>query len=150
MTKTSFRIEGLSDLDAALGDLVQSTSSATGKNVLRRVLRSAAEPIDIDWRANARRRSGQLADSGGVGSKLSRGAQRQRTKESAVEVSVGPGPLAQAIQEEFGNRHEAPHPYMRPAWDANKDLALAIITTDLGTEITRAADRAARKRAKAG
>lgn len=145
--KTSFKIDGLADLDRALGELPKGL----GKGVLRRTLVKAGAPIDAAWRAKAPKLSGALGESGGVSTKLTR---RQKTgaKEgkSYVEVYVGPGALPQATQQEFGNAQQAPQPFMRPAWEETKDQALDIIANGLGDEIAKTAERLAKRRAKAG
>lgn len=144
MAKQTFRVEGLSDLNEALSEL----SKATSKNILKRVLTKAGEPIAEDASRNARRLSGALQRSFGVSQKLSRRQKAQHKKESAVEVFAGPGALAQAITEEFGTAHSAPNPTLRPAWDGGKMRALDGISGDLAEAIAKAAARAARKAAK--
>lgn len=144
------KVEGFKALDAALGEL----TPAAGKNVLRRVGRRALEPFDAEWRAHAPHLTGTLEESGGVGSNLSRRQRQLVRRESTVEVFAGPGANPQAIQGEFGNEHQAPTPYVRPAWDAKQGEALDIVKADLGDEIAKAAargaKRAARLAAKAG
>lgn len=144
MAKVTWKIEGLSELLEAFEELPK----ATGKNVLKRVLMKAGQPIADDARANARVLKGRLQRSYGVSTKLSRRQATLHKKESAVEVFAGPGALVQAITEEFGTAHQAAHPTMRPAWDANKRTALDSIAQDLDDEIQKAAQRIARKQAR--
>jgi HK97 gp10 family phage protein len=139
-------IEGLADLDRALGKL----SPAAAKGVLRRVGRQALQPFDEAWRAKAPHLTGQLGESGSVGSKLTRSQRKEHERESTVEVFAGPGPQPQAVQQEFGNANHAAQPFVRPAWDQTKDRTLEIVKDQLGVEIEKAAKRAARKAAKAG
>lgn len=141
---TTFRLEGLKDLEKALGDLPRST----GKGVLRRVLRRAGEPIAQAARAKAPRLSGDLVESVDVGTKLSRRQASLHRKKSTVEMHVGPGPNPQSITQEFGTWRHPAQPFMRPAWDSRKMEALDITGTLLGIEIQKAAERAARKAAK--
>jgi HK97 gp10 family phage protein len=143
--KALVKVEGLAALDAKLGELGLST----GKNVLRRTGRYALEVMDEAWRARAPRLTGQLEESGGVGSKLTRSQRKARERESFVEVFAGPGPNPQAIQQEFGNVNQPAQPFMRPAWDATKDQVLERVKEGLGAEIDKAAKRQARKAAKA-
>lgn len=138
------KVEGLKELDQALGQLPFSTA----KNVLRRVGRAALEPMDEAWREKAPEFTGELAESGSVGSGISRRQRRQHVRASTVEVFAGPGPNPQAVQQEFGNSIHPPQPFMRPAWDETKDQALEIVKTELGAEIQKAVDRAARKAAR--
>lgn len=142
--KVTVKVEGLRDLDAALGRLKASTA----KGVLRRVGKAALQPFDAAWRSRAPRRTGELAGSGGVGSKLSRSQREAHERESFVEVFAGPGPNPQAIQEEFGNSHQPPRPFVRPAWEETKRETLEIVKTELGGEIVRTAARAAKRAAR--
>ncbi len=154
---TKFRIEGLKALDKALGQLPR----ATGKNVLRRVARKALEPIIDDAKGKVHVLSGRLRDSLAVSPKLSH---RQKTlhvsmfanKRSSIEMFGGAGAhsfVGQAVWTEFGvdrgGKRTTPHPFLRPAWDAGKMPMLNNIKQDLWTEIKRAADRVARKKARA-
>lgn len=142
--KTTFKVEGLRELDARLGQL----STSAGKGVLRRVGRLALQPFDEAWRQRAPHLTGQLEESGGVGSKLTRSQRKAVERQSAIEIFAGPGPNPQAVQQEFGNHNSPAQPFMRPAWDATKDQVLDVVKTELGTEIDKAARRAARKAAK--
>lgn len=144
MAKVSFRVEGLSELKEALEELPK----ATGKNVLKRALLKAAEPMRADAEREAPRESGQLAASIKIGTKLSQRQKSQHKKESAVEVFLGPDPSAKAIAQEFGAAHHGPQPYMRPAWDGNKEGAFNSMRDDLAQEIEKARARLARKTAR--
>jgi HK97 gp10 family phage protein len=139
-----FKVEGLKELDDALSLLPE----ATAKNILRRVGRQALEPVDEAWRANAPYLTGALADSGAIGSKLSRRQRALHQSESTVEVFAGPGPNPQAIQDEFGNQHQHAQPFLTPAWEGNKAKVLDIVKQLLRVEIDKAAARAARKAAR--
>jgi HK97 gp10 family phage protein len=142
-------IEGLKEVDEALKDLPK----AVGKNILRRVLRKIAQPMADDMKAAAPVDEGALRNSIGVGTKLTK---RQsslhrrmfRDDRASVEMFVGAGGLPQAHLREFGGDNAPAHPFARPAWDGNKDKALATIKNDLWAEIEKAAARAARKAAR--
>lgn len=149
MAKTTVTVSGLRELDAALGQLPKST----GKAALRRTLKKAGQPIADDATAKAPVLTGALQISIGVGTKLTRRQSKLHRKmfkddKASAEVFVGAGGLAQATQAEFGNHHQAAEPYMRPAWDGNKDQALEIIEAELGAEIMKAAQRLAKKAAR--
>ncbi len=148
-----FRIEGLKELDKALGQLQR----ATGKNVLRRVARNALEPIIEVAKGLVHAPTGKLRDSLAVSTKLSH---HQKTlhkrmfasEKSSVEMFAGAGPhhfVPQAIMEEFGTVKQGAHPFLRPAWDGGKMRMLNGIKRDLWAEIKRAAARVARKKARA-
>jgi HK97 gp10 family phage protein len=146
-------VEGLRELDRALGELPK----ATGKNVLRRVLLKAGEPMAADMRRKAPddpdTGGNDLRSSIGVGTKLSKRQAQQHGKmfrddKASAELFVGAGPLPHAHLQEFGTVNHAPQPFARPAWDANKDAALETIATQLGAEIAKAAKRLAKKAAR--
>lgn len=147
MASKMVKIKGLKELDRALSELPR----ATAKNVGKRVLMEAGEPIA----RTARRLSPNpttmhLYESIDVGTKLTsrqKGLNKKPSKD-AVEVYVGtndPG----AVAEEFGWEDGHAQPFMRPAWDAQKDMALTIVVNGLEVEIEKAAARARRKALKA-
>jgi HK97 gp10 family phage protein len=140
----TFKIEGLRDSDLALSQLPLSTA----KNVLRRVGRSALEPFDKAWREKAPVKTGKLVKSGGVGSKLSRSQRKQVERASTVEVFAGPGPDPAAVQDEFGNEHQSPQPFVRPAWNETNPKVLDLVASGLRVEIDKTAQRLARKAAR--
>lgn len=144
MAKVTFKLEGLSELQEALQELPK----ATGKNVVKRALIKAGQPIADQAQSNARRLTGKFQRSFGVSDRLASRQRSQHKKESEVEVFAGPGELVQAITEEFGTAHSAAHPTMRPAWDAHKRSALDSIAKDLADEIEKARARLARKAAR--
>lgn len=139
-----FRIEGLSELEHALRELPK----ATGKNALKRALMKAGQPIEEDAERRAPVLRGHLQRSFGISTKLSRRQKSLHKKQSAVEVFIGPGPLPQAITQEFGTAHHGPQPFMRPAWDGNRMRTLERIKDDLANEIEKARARLARKAAR--
>lgn len=150
--KTTVKIEGLRELDEALGELTK----ATARNVLRRVGLKALQPVADTARSLAPVDDGHLRDSIGVGTRLTRRqaalhrkALRSGTSQSSFwEGFAGAGGLPQAITQEFGTVSHPPQPFMRPAYDANKNQMLEIVKRDLGEEIQKAAQRQARRAAK--
>lgn len=58
--KTTFKIEGLRGVDAALGELIEATNGRTGKAALKRGLALAAEPMAERMRQLAPKKSGRL------------------------------------------------------------------------------------------
>lgn len=147
---TRVKVEGLRELEQALRDLPQ----ATGKAVLRRVLKQIAQPIADHAKRLAPRDTGALQASITVSSKLSR---RQRSvhrkmfkdDRASVEMFVGAGALPQATLREFGGDDHPAQPFMRPAWDANKSRALDTVKASLWDEIQKAAARLAKKAMRA-
>lgn len=142
------KVEGLKALQTAL----RALPDATAKNVIRRVLRKAGAPIAARARALVPVDEGDLQGSIAVSTKLTwrQRARHRKYGPDDIEVFVGAGPHPQAHLQEFGTQHHPPQPFMRPAWDAEKDGALEGIKADLWAEIEKSANRLARKRAKAG
>jgi HK97 gp10 family phage protein len=137
---TSVRVEGLREIDAALGEL----GKATGRNVMRRAGIEALEPMAEAMRRNAPVEDGSLKDSIAVTTKRPKRAR----KTSEVEVYAGPGRHPQAIFQEFGTLNHAPQAFVRPAWDGGKLQLLDDVKTKLWEQISKAAARQARKAAR--
>lgn len=144
------KIEGLRELDRALAELPK----ATGKNVLRRVLKTRSEPIASHMQDLVPYDEGVTFESIGHGpigrlSKRQRAMHRKWGSSAAVEYFIGPGPTIGAITQEFGTDDNPAQPFARPAWDAGKMPMLNGIKEDLWTEIQKSAARLARKKARA-
>lgn len=143
------KIEGLSDLEAQLERLTK----AAGKGVLRRSLKKAATPMAEAWRDKAPRGDtamDRLANSGGIGTKLSK---RQaalhrkmfRDDRASVEMFVGPGPDPAAWNQEFGNSKHGAQPFLRPAFDEEVKPTLDRLGDIMWEELDKSLVRAARK-----
>lgn len=146
MAKTTVKIEGLRDLDRALGQLPK----ATAKAAMRKVLREAAEPMARTMRQLAPRDEWHLYESIDVSTKLNRrqrGLHKQEPSPAFAEMFVGTNNPA-GVQQEFGNDRHPAQPFMRPAWDGEKMNVLDGISVRLWGEIEKAAQRLARKAAK--
>jgi len=160
-------VEGLSDLDKALGELPKTTAA----NVLRRTGLKALEifvevvkdvaPIDTNAANTPERKPGEYRDSWHAGTKLNKNQAKTARREgkSFAEVYAGTNdPLGVPL--EYGTKPRVnrksgksygavrPQPHARPAWDATHDLVLKAIQTELGGEITKAATRLAKKAAR--
>ena len=174
IVKIEVSIEGLKELEEALKELPK----ATGKNVLRRAMTNAANPIAEAARGMAPVKTGKLKESiavsrvrfssGSAGKRafaeaMARGASRSEAAGAAkaanvgadsdvttsAVVVVGPGRHPQAIFQEFGTVHNSPRAFMRPAWDTNKMNALETIKVELANEIEKARARLAKKALRA-
>lgn len=140
------KVEGLKEVQTALRQL----PDATAKNVMRRVLRKAGQPVADRARELAPVDEGDLRDSIVVSTKLSK-AQRQKRRKSGkndVEIFVGAGAKPHAHLQEFGTSFHPAKPFLRPAWDQLKRQVLDGIKDDMWAEIRKAAERLARKAAK--
>lgn len=145
MPRTVVRVEGLRELETALKELPR----ATAKNVMKRVLMQAGQPVADKAEAAAPVLSGRLQKSIGIGSRLTRRQKASSPKQSAVEVYIGVGQsLPQGVFQEFGTSRNAPQPFMRPAWDALGMQVLDDIKRLTWVEIEKAAARLARKAAR--
>lgn len=139
-------VEGLDELQIALREL----PDATARNVLRRVAKKVLAPVADRARLLAPVDQGRLVRSIVVGDKLSRRqkSQFQRADPNDVVMFVGAGAVPQAHMMEFGTVDIEPQPFMRPAWDSEKEGVLEAIKGELWTQIEKAARRQERKAAK--
>lgn len=145
MAKTFVKVEGLKELENALLQLPRATS----KNVMKRALMNAGQPVADMAESLAPVKTGALQRAISVGSRLTRRQKKASPKQSGVEVYVGVArSLPQGIFQEFGTVHDAPQPFLRPAWDALQTQVLNSVKENLWAEIKKAADRAARKAAR--
>lgn len=177
MAKTTVKIEGLKELDQALGEL----SKATARNTMRRALISAAEPMRAAAERNAPILTGQLsrsiAISASIGQKndpgkaayaktMAGGGTRTQAREALItarraagvgesfaEVYLGPTVSGKrnsikAIVQEFGSVKQPAQPYMRPAFDSQARNVLNRISGELKTEVDKSVARAARRAAR--
>lgn len=162
-------LQGARDLDRALSDLTR----AAAKGVARRALKKAAEPMRAAAEGDAPERKGKLkaaiqtsgrAKGGNAGAQAfgaalragmssadARQAARAANREASGSVILYMGvtsDVGQGVLQEFGTAHHAAQPFMRPAWDANKQGALQTIMDELRIEIDKSVARAARKAAR--
>lgn len=151
MARTTVRVEGLREIDAALGEL----GKATGRNVMRRVAIKRLEPMADVARRLAPVDDADLRDSIAVSTQLKGYAKRlNKRSKSEVEAHMGPAGTKsakappQGSLQEFGTLNHGPQPFMRPAWDGGKDALLDGIKDDFWTEIAKAAQRQAKKAAR--
>lgn len=145
----TFSMDGLRELENALQELPEATARNNG----RKALRAGATPILDDYVSRAPRLTGRMVESANIGTKLSRrqrAAHRKVDDRDNVEMFVGPGPDPAAVQNEFGNEHQAAQPALIPAFENNKRRAIDIIGDELGKQIAASTKRLARKLAKGG
>lgn len=143
MARATLTLEGARELEKALG---QIRSAATRKNVARRALKAAAEPILSAFKGGTTVKTGTLVENEIMGTRLNRRqAKLHRAEKMPVEVHVGTSDPA-GIQEEFGNRHQPAKGMLRAAWDSEGgETALGRVAEVLDEEIQAAAKRQARK-----
>lgn len=118
--KMKVRIEGTDKIARNL----KAMGAALRRETLVPIISEELEPMAEQMRALAARGTGQMADSVTVGTELSPAQAASNEPIAEIEVYAGPGPLPQAIQEEFGNYHQAPRPFIRPSFDAHVNSAM--------------------------
>ncbi|SNT76715.1 HK97-gp10 family putative phage morphogenesis protein [Paracoccus seriniphilus] len=147
-------VEGFAELEKALDNL----SKSAGKAVLRRALKKAAQPTADLARSMAPVKTGKLAKSVIVGTRLD-GRQARihrrmfRDDKAAVEMFVGPSYLRgdggrHGHLVEFGTSKMAARPFMRPAWDQDKNAMLERLSDELWAELEKSIRRAEKRAAK--
>lgn len=155
MPEGKVTLDGFKQLDETFYEL----GKTLGKSVLRRVGRAALEPMADVARGIVKVRTGTLQRQINVGTTLAR-SQRSKAKRAAgggdfrldtkngVTIYMGPGQDPAAIQEEFGNSHQAADPFMRPAFDAEAQGTIRRIGEGLWPEIEKTAAKRSRKLAR--
>ncbi|MER5171591.1 HK97-gp10 family putative phage morphogenesis protein [Thioclava kandeliae] len=161
------RVEGLRDLERNLKNIEKR---GTQKAVLRRALKKAAEPMRKAAETNAPVDTGELEGSIKLGTKVvnevgrsayaatmkaggtkseavgamraARRAAKASGATSFVELFMGPTKEAfHAKFVEFGTRHMAPDPFMRPAFDAEAENTIHRLGPILMAEIEKSIRR---------
>lgn len=138
--RTNFKLEGFKELGRALNDLKKTTR----RNIMKRAMSSALEPMRAEAAEGAPRDSGFLAAHVDTGTKLSRRAKSKGKKQSEHEMYMGTTARA-GIRQEYGTKNFPPQPFMRPAWDNHKVDTINRLAVEVEDEIDKAVARAARK-----
>ncbi|CAM3091758.1 HK97-gp10 family putative phage morphogenesis protein [Paracoccus nototheniae] len=163
-------IDGLADLEKALGNLTKAVS----KNVLRSSMREAAAPMVDMAKSLVPVDDGELRDSiiiGGLLNKSQKSKHRKLTKDerSSIELFVGPsyklgaggrhghlvefGTSPHLNSGQFkGTKHPgtAPQPFMRPTYDREAQPTVERLKPILWRKIDQIAKREARKLERGG
>lgn len=166
----TLKVEGLRELDAALGQF----SKATARGVLHRALRKASVPIRDQAKADAPVDTGELRDSivirtqstgGSAGKQAFAAAMRSGSSRAeaasaarAANREAGRQPLSatvsvaaeapHAVFAEFGARGKSGNMFLTAAMRSRAKDALALVGKELGSEIQKTAKRVAARRAK--
>jgi HK97 gp10 family phage protein len=150
----TIRVEGLKELDRALSEMKTATARGTVRRAMLKALQPMADEASRLAPDDPRTTGQDLHRSIKVGDAL-RAGRSMMTKGFGFgdgQVTVWMGPTRegypQAIMQEFGTVKQPAQPYMRPAWDAGKTQLLEDFSTNMGAEITKTAERAARKAAR--
>lgn len=143
MANDTIKLEGFKELHRNLGNLTK----ATERGVLRRVATQALEPVVELAKQLVPVDQGRLRDSIIIANSLSQRARRNERDEPKGGVKVYAGTNSRtAVVTEYGSWKQPPRPYMRPAWDSQKNKVLKFVGYELGAEIEKAAARAARRK----
>ena len=124
--KPKIKVVGLEQMRKNVGKMIE----ALDREALVPIMREHMEPMADDMRSHAPRDTGALAKSITVSTQLSPAQAAANVPIAEVEVYAGPGPVPQAIQEEFGNFRQRPRPIIRPTFDANHKTARRKIGED--------------------
>lgn len=150
--KTTVRIDGLKELDAALAEFTK----ATAKGVLRRTGIKALQPMADTARQLApddpATGANDLKASIVVGGSNKLNARQKRLEGRAegkafVTVYMGTADVS-GIQQEFGNINHGPQPFMRPAFSQHAESTIREVGAILGSEIKATAKRSVARAAK--
>jgi HK97 gp10 family phage protein len=150
MTVT-MKIEGLREMDAALGEL----SKAVAKNTLIRVGKAALEPMADVARGLApddpETGGNDLKHSITVGTKLNARQKRLAKKEPKHFATVHMGTADPAgVPQEFGTVNHGPQSFMRPAFQQEAQSTIERVAKGLKPEIDKSVSRARAKALKRG
>lgn len=147
-------IEGLRELDRALGELPKAVAKNTLVRVGKRRLQPVADAAN-GYAPDDPATPGGLSKSFVVGTKLTKRQatlQRKAVRKGEAEkyfAEIYAGTTDPAgVQQEFGNVNHGPQASLRPAWDENKDGLLPGIGKDLWDEIQKSAARVAKRAAR--
>jgi len=170
-SRTTVKLEGLKELNDALGDF----SKATAGNILKRAVGTAGAMFAEHASAIAPKDTGQLKREIKVskpkiitpgkaayaqamretGDKAEAAAAARAANKSAggtgrsAVTHVGPTKKAgQGMLQEFGTAHHRAQPFMRPTFDADGGKLVDVIRDTLAEEIDKATKRAERKAAR--
>jgi len=137
---------GAFELEAAFNKLPKSLAKST----LRAALKKAAKPVLADAKADVHKASGNLRDSLAIGTQLMKSQTGFQRRVGFPQVFIGARwpQGAHAHLEEFGTVRTPSHPFMRPAWDRNKDEVRDSLGAEIWRQLARAAKRLAKRAAK--
>lgn len=142
-------VKGLAELTAFMHRLPDKIQV----NIVRGALRAAAAVVRDRARENIRKRDGDVEKGIKVGSRVKGGRVMAyvRAKDyRSIFLEYGTKPhmiyakkpgamvLGGKLVTQVEHPGARPHPFMRPAWDATKDAALAAIVERLRQRITKA------------
>lgn len=158
MSEVNFNLSGFEDLKRTLAEL--NTESATkvgtvaareGAKMVKQAFVEAA-PVGAEPTAKTRRsKSGKVVayDYGRLRDNI-RIRKQKGEGQNQIKFSVGVGSAFWGIFSEFGTRHQAARPWLRPAFQVIGPQVINEVGRLLGIGITREAKRLARRARRMG
>lgn len=153
---SSFKVEGLKEMEKALFEM----KSATAKATVRRAMKKAFQPFVDKAREKVSEDDGVLKDSIASSTRLTKNQRREARgsfdRNATVVMYAGAG-ARHAHLVEFGTdvrRHTGtgksvgampPNPFMREAWEETRGRVQGLLRQELADQIERAAARARRR-----
>lgn len=137
MASVTVQIEGLREVAASLENL----PDALGKKVQEELLRARGQLIADTASRLVPRDHGDLQRSISVSPRLTpkEFARFQKVDPGDVVMFVGPDDTGfYGTFVEYGTNDTPAQPFMRPAWDANKEALVQGLAADLATRIEKA------------
>lgn len=132
------RLSGFRETERALAEL----GKRAGKDVLRRVGRQALKPVLDTAKLLVPVDEGDLRDSLVISTRLSRSAARNARGDPRDTVTVRMGTTNRnGVPREFGSIRSPAEPFIRPAWELNKQGVLQFVTRELDREIVKTRGR---------
>lgn len=147
-------VSGLRELEAQLLAIGQEYGPKAALSPVRRALGKAGKIVQASAQAKVHRKSGTLAENiivttyrkppeGQIGVKVTVRAKAKGYKSNSRNVRSGKiglnynfyGPLFYGSFLEFGTSHQPAYPYMRPAFEENKNTLPGIIRDELAKAI---------------
>ncbi|PNU02520.1 HK97 gp10 family phage protein [Novosphingobium guangzhouense] len=140
-----FEFELTGNIDEVLAEL----SLSTERRVLRQIAVDALEPMQQMAKELAPYDEGALRESIVIGTNLTSTARRAMAEEPKGGVRVYLGTAnRKAVPLEFGSLRARAFPFFRPAFEAKARGALDYVIDNVWSVVSRAAERAAKRKAK--
>lgn len=155
------RIEGAGDIERALVLLTRSQSKASGRRVLKKVLKPVAKTAESMVGGKFKVAVTSKLDKGQKrGARGDQGRNRVAMYVGPVQADGSPAPHAHLYEDGTAPRYQdstgkftgamPANPFMRPAWDLYAPGMLEAVGREIRKDIDKALERARRKAARAG
>lgn len=137
------------ELSGNIVEALAELSKSTERRLLRQIAVDALQPMQQMAKDLAPYEEGALRESIVIGTTLSKGARRAQADEPqrGVRVFIGTS-NRKAVPLEFGSLRARAFPFFRPAFEAKGRAALDYVIDNVWAVVSRAAERAAKRKAK--